>query len=457
VKLYKHWIKFFKLHPRLTILFKVIPIFVLFWLLSFSRLDPDFGWHLKSGEYILHHWIPQHDIFTYSARNYRWINIEWGNDVVAAIFYGLGGYGLVATFYSGLWTLALLLNGIRARLIILFIAAISMLPYAGVRSVTWSVLGVAILIKISSSKSKRVLLSIPVIVLIWANVHGGFIAGLAIISYFAVKYRTKTWFYILLLSVLVTFINPYGPRIYVEVYRTLTDYSMHHQITEWRSFSIPWQSSIFVGLWLLGFLCFSWRKVTDWVKLGPLLFITGLAANRNWPLFAIVGVNDVDNYYTKVRQILLKHRSKPERIMSASYMCMLTALVVASLYSIYLPWHGREYSYPVQAVAYLQSHTCSGNLFNDYNFGGYLIWKLPSQPDYIDGRMATWTTNDGQQFLDRYNSILANPTLRGSVFKQYNVRCVLMGNEHKDIISSLTSSGWKTKVKANGSVLLLAP
>ena len=46
--------------------------------------------------------------------------------------------------------------------------------------------------------------------------------------------------------------------------------------------------------------------------------------------------------------------------------------------------------YPRQAVAFLKTHPSSGNLCSTYNWGGYLIWKLPEKKVCIDGRMPSW-------------------------------------------------------------------
>src|SRR4051812_10798096 len=64
------------------------------------RLDPDFGWHLQSGRYILAHGIPAHDIFTYTASNFAWINHEWLSDLLIVGLVALGGYTAVAAAFA---------------------------------------------------------------------------------------------------------------------------------------------------------------------------------------------------------------------------------------------------------------------------------------------------------------------------------------------------------------------
>ena len=88
---------------------RTVLVFVPVLLLCIVRLDPDFGWHLQAGNYIREHGIPSHDVFSYTAADFRWINHEWGSDVLLSLIYGLGGYLLAAIMAALLWTMAIVL------------------------------------------------------------------------------------------------------------------------------------------------------------------------------------------------------------------------------------------------------------------------------------------------------------------------------------------------------------
>jgi hypothetical protein len=113
----------------------------------------------------------------------------------------------------------------------------------------------------------------------------------------------------------------------------------------------------------------------------------------------------------------------------------------------------------VVAVTYLKTHRCEGNLFNDFNYGGYLIWKLPEYQVYIDGRMQAWNNPQGVKYYDIYEQVFKDPAVRKTIFKQYNITCVLIedGSERQAFIQQLIAQGWQTPVKANDSTLLTAP
>jgi hypothetical protein len=53
--------------------------------------DPDFWWHLPTGNWILsHHAVPRHDLFTLTVWDHRWITHEWLSEVILALLYAAG-------------------------------------------------------------------------------------------------------------------------------------------------------------------------------------------------------------------------------------------------------------------------------------------------------------------------------------------------------------------------------
>src|SRR5687768_1200136 len=73
---------------------------------SYHYLDPDLGWHLKSGELILERGIPQQDWYSYSMPDFPWINHEWLTDVVMFWVYSVVGIHGVSFIYILFFTLA---------------------------------------------------------------------------------------------------------------------------------------------------------------------------------------------------------------------------------------------------------------------------------------------------------------------------------------------------------------
>jgi len=445
--------EFFK-NPKARLILKFGFIYLVFFALSWHRLDPDFGWHLKAGDYYRQYGIPSHDIFTFTARNFDWINHEWGNDLLLSLFYAIGGYGLLSFLYAGLWTAAFMIRALKVRFIFLLAAMGAVLPYAGIRPVAWTFLLFALLLRLLENQKKPPYLLIASLFAAWANLHAGFVIGLALILYYFVRTRHKYYAKLLSLGILATFINPYGPRLYVEVGRTLFDVRLHNQISEWNNFVVFTGSLTFIGLWWAGFLLYKRKKLSNWLGLGPLLFAAALSASRNLPLFVITTINDLEKYYQNFRAEAPKNLNyKARAVLLISWVGLISFLIYGS-YGQLLPWTNREDKFPKQAVSYLKANPCPGRIFNDYNYGGYLIWKLPSQPVYIDGRMSSWRAPDGQKYLDKFLKIPDDQNLRQKEFSHYGIKCVLIRSSNTKLIDSLQNDGWQTRLKANSATLL---
>ena len=425
-------------------------VFLLFFGTSFIRLDPDFGWHLTTGRYILAHGIPYHDIYTYTARSYRWVDHEWGNDVIQALTYKLGGYFLSAVLFAAIWTAGILLFGWQSKPWLPIIAAIGVQPYAGIRPIAWSFLFFALVFKIIRSKDRRWRYMFPLLFLVWANLHAGFIAGLAVVLYFALMEADLELGALLLASIAMTFINPYGYRLYVEVAHTIFDPAIHKYIIEWSRFFIPSMTWPYVVLWAIGFLYYARANLRKWIEPGPILFAAGLAASRNFPLFIVATIKETSDYLKQIK-LKLPRPTMAARLMIATGSVLGLVVLFYTLYTDYYPFNNRYYDYPVKAVAYLKQDKCQGNLFNDYNYGGYLIWKLPQYPVFIDGRMTTWTV-----YMNEYLDIINHPSTYIQPFKRYDIKCALLRDDRdQELINLLEKNGWKIIIRNNGSVLLM--
>jgi len=92
-------------------------------------------------------------------------------------------------------------------------------------------------------------------------------------------------------------------------------------------------------------------------------------------------------------------------------------------------------------------------LFNDYDFGGYLIWQLPQTKIYIDGRMPSWKYT-GENYLANWMRDLTDVRARNSDFAQYNIGCVLIRPKHAEIVRDLKADGW-TVTSADAQAILL--
>jgi hypothetical protein len=451
-------------HPNVILASKFLILAAVFSFVSWRKLDPDFGWHLAAGNYIRAHGIPAHDLFTYTAPNFPWIDHEWGNDVFTSILYSIGSYGLAAIFYGILWAAALVISAPKARLSVLLLAALALILYVGVRPEAWTVLFLAITIRILEGKREQLTWLLPILFIFWANLHAGFIVGLAMIIFVGIVKRKPKLFIVALLSALATIINAYGFRLYSEVFRTLFDSSLHSQVDEWAPFRFNAAGMLFIVLWAVGFMLFDRKKLRAWLRPSTPLLLSAISATRNVPLFVTNATSELDSYVTRFRKeirIEVKNIPLASRFFVALEILIAVFVVIFCIFRTLNPLKvSADSQYPAEAVAYLKAHGCKGgNIFNDYQFGGYLIWKLPGQKVYIDGRMPSWKNSSGEKYVSKYISLFNRPDSYKNEFATYSVRCSLLqnGKFEYNLISQLNRDGWRTAIATKYYVLQISP
>jgi len=433
-------------------------VYVLFFVRSVLFLDPDFGWHLEAGNYFVHHGFPATDVFTFTASDFPWVSHEWMHDVLVYAVHQTGGYAALAALFALLWTAAFWIVGRNMHPALLFLAVLAVLPFSGIRTLTWSVLFLVVLIKTISYKKGRFVPFLPLLFLVWANVHGSFVVGFAYLIFVAIQKKSIKLAAVAVASVAVTFINPYGARVYGEIISTLGDSSLHSRIFEWQSFYIQAATMPYVIAWAavtaFGFRK-TWRQWRQYVRLDIVFFLASMSQNRHLPLFVMVSLPYTARGVADIIALLPKTLDRPRK----RFVRIMTAVfVLATLVAGYVTFHhttlDKENSFPVAAVEYLRAHPCQGNMFNSYDYGGYLIWKLPSQKVYIDGRMPSWEFN-GQKYMDDYYRFQDDATFRYQQVKQYGISCALVDVRYDATIKALQKQGWESVVRDESSVLLI--
>ena len=434
-------------------------VYLIYFIDSYSELDPDFGWHVKSGEQILNHGIPSHDIFTYTASDFPWIGHEWLNDSIVYILNNFGGYFALSLVFAGLWTLSMKIATGRASGMLPIIASISTIPFSGVRTLTWTMLGVATLLWVLRDKSKKYLNYTPLLFLVWSNIHGSFVIGFIIILYYALFSKSKKLLFLLILSSIASLINPYGWKVYEEIFRTLTDTTLRSNITEWGFLRPNHIIILYPIVWLSGYIYFNNKGWRRFVSLPVLLFVLSLNSNRMFPIFVLVSLFDFFEFSKKFAHDLPKQINKIAKlIISVVGTIFLIVPICIYLNEIKNLKFDRESDYPSRIASYLNENPCHGNTFNHYDFGGYLIWKVPIQKVYIDGRMPSWSLN-GLNYMQRYNDVLKNTDIRKNEFYKFNIKCAVLtknGNLDSKIRKELLAEGWIMIVSDERAALLVS-
>jgi hypothetical protein len=387
---------------------------------NFSITDPDIWWHLATGNWILQHRaVPTTDPFSLYGMGKPWIAYSWLFDVLMQLSYQAFGYvGIV--LYEVLIRLALaaaLFHLVRSLLphfwravaltgLSIYAMTSVIGPRPGMLTILFGIIELEILLTARRTGNTGRLWLLPPMLVIWANWHIQFVYGLLILGVFACdavlasipRYKfvdesrlpIEQVSIVLLASALATFVNPYGPRIYSTVIEYLHEPNTYSLVTELKAMSFR-QPQHFVAMFLLlgAAMAIGWRR--DHSLLWPILLsIAAILALRSakevWFLCVVSAGAIADNWRLPSAD---DYRPLPWRERLLVGISVLAVLAVGYRhYDVSNSWLEIQVdgNFPEVAVRFIEQNHLSGPLFNHFNDGGYLIWRLPSLPVSMDGR-----------------------------------------------------------------------
>jgi hypothetical protein len=406
-------------------------------------LDPDIWWHLRVGQWVVEHAaVPAADPFSQPGLDKPWVAYSWLYEVV---LYGLErGFGLagIIVYRVGL-SLAVVaaLHAFIRRLEPRFLVATGLTAAATLAvamlfserpwlcTILFSTLTLHAVVRLRQSGTlPRWIWSLPLCYVLWANIHIQFVYGLFFLfvgcaaplldawlgrggpSDSAATPWTARWWQLIALSAacaLATLVNPYHLRLYGVIVEYATQPGPFRFVSELRALEF--------------------RDITDWAMLG----LTGLACfalgRRRVSAFEVILLASTALFAFRARRdlwfvvladlfILATASSRQvredERFSLTRQRWGLIAVGLVAL-ALLLAW-GRDLSpgglqrrvagvFPVKAARAVREGGYAGPLYNDFNWGGYLIWALPELPVAIDGR----TNLHGDERIERFGQTWA--------------------------------------------------
>lgn len=421
--------------------FELIILFfiLIFWQVAAVKLDPDFGWHIRIGQLILENGLPKTEPFSYAAVNYAFTDHEWLLNITLAKLLPLLKYWGLAFIFALIAICALLINvsNIKRKWVFLpfVLSAVSLLPFSGVRTqvITWFFVSVVIKFVLNDKLWNKWRFVLPILFLIWANLHGGFMLGLLIIALEIINkmFKKKKILFsdilVFILCVIITLINPFGFSLWKLVWLTASDNSLKETIAEFSS-GLYYPNLIF---WF--FFAFSvvliWRYKNKFsffeILLYLLFFAMGLSSVRNIPFWIIISfpmtAKGIGWFYEEVKHFKEKKLrfKKAFNFLTILVFTVSAVMLVIILESSYLL--SERSIYPVDAIKYLEIHNTKGEIFSIYDWGGYLDWKLKNKKVFIDGRLAGQTN-----VFKEYQDILNGKTEFKKIARKYNIDTVLV-------------------------------
>ena len=381
----------------------------------FSRAsaDSDTPWHLASGRFIWqNHRLPVPDPFAYTSDmgallyagelQTRHFNLthEWGMELLYYLVYAGTGYAGLVLFRSLLLALFCAMTGWLAwrrsqsfyrALAAGIVAQRLAVPFSADRA--FLITFVLVTVTVAVYETRRGRWWLPLLFLIWANCHAGFIMGWAVAGIYSaealfLRLRGKpladerTIWTVSALSVLASGVNPNGFGV-IEVLRYYRLSPMQASLLEWQAphwWPPSWFSLLMVSTALV--LLWARRRVrpADWLLFAAFGGASALAT-RNTIFIGFIAPVLLATY------IPLWKRTEPALLQYTAAALLLLGIVSGFALHAMFQLRQAEWIYPKEAADFLLAHHVTGRMFNKYEEGGYLMWRLwPQEKVFIDGR-----------------------------------------------------------------------
>ena len=461
--------------------------------------DADIGWHIRSGQQIVAtHALPRVDSFSSTMEGKPWFAWEWLYDLVVGqleAHLGLDGVvWLTAVVIAAVfaWMLRLLLARganvlITLPLVLLALWASTIHFLARPHVVSWLFTLAWFVILDSSEREwldgngwsgKRWLWTLPLLMLVWVNVHGGFLLGFVLLGIFllgavwkwiwirdgrieelmrnlAAGKRVRALIWVGLLSAAASLVNPYGWNLHRHASSYLSNRFLMDHIDEF-------QSPNFHGLAPKCFLAILLITVAVLMVRGRELRLSqgltvlfalyaGLYASRNIPISSILLVMVVTPLVPAFgfAQRFVRRMSAVETTLHGHAWAILGVMVTLGIAanggrvgsSVLMDAHFDPKRMPVEAVKYLEKNDVKGPVLSPDNWGGYLIYRsYPRIRVVVDDRHDLY----GAQFFRSYLKMMQVERGWEEFLNTHEASCVLLPRDSALASILAVTKGWKT-------------
>ena len=404
--------------------------------------DPDFWWHLRVGRWMVDNGrLPSQDLFTYTVSNHAWTDHEYLTEILIWLVYSNFGiatlcilFGLVT--WAGFW---ILYRQVRKRPFViaglgLTLAAIAGAPIWGPRAqmitFAFTCLELYWLNGYLSGRS-RAIYFFPLLMVLWANLHGGWVIGFAWLGVALVSEaigwalnrsdhakiaHLKKLAIITIASGVAVLATPHGPGLYLYPFETQGSIAQQKLIIEWfspdfhQTFLRPFEAMFFLAI--IGFVLHR-PRIYD-----VLLVLTALGLSlqsvRHIALFIAAATPVLIASYSDWWREFAAARSwkpalPPRVLFTGITLFMLVLIAAATLLRISTNLNKQDSldrsSYPIAAADWLAAHPEVGTrMYNQYGWGGYLADRFYPEPNrrvFIFGEAALM----GDDLLNQYEDV----------------------------------------------------
>jgi len=492
------WIKEEKLYPIIVLLLILI-------MAVRTPLETDMWWHLRAGEETLQNkQVYSVDTFSFTRNGAEWINHSWLSQIFLALIFQTGSYYGLSVWVGFCAVLAMLFVYLQMKghpllrgAVLLFAAVVSSVVWSPRPQIHTLVLFSSLsylLFKYRKTKEIGFLIGALPIFILWGNMHGGYVLGIILIITVIVGEivnkilfrdfsNSLSWRQIGIFAIclvccfLVILINPFGLDMWRIPFNTVGVETLQNVISEWSSpdFHQAFQQPM---LWMLlgvfSLIGLSKNSV-DGADLIPLAAFSwaALVARRNFGPFAIVAAPVFSKYlsslidewmsFTKQKfpwlDKLIEKSNQSNKELKPGIKNLIN-LILVGLLLVVAGWkvidvnenefiqRAEKELFPVDAAEWLENSELKGNLFNDYNWGGYLIWHMRGHPVFVDGR----TDLFGDEILSDYLAIMSLKSNWVDILDEYQIKLILVKSD-SSLARALQRTGWDIEYQDSEAVL----
>lgn len=462
----------------------------------------DIFWHLRAGEWqVQNRMLLREDVFSHSRFGQQWVNHSWLTQIILyGLYSALGNLGLVlyavVLATGGMLLIAAHVEGdpfVRVFIVLLGSAAAAIFWSWRPQMVSFFFSAVVLyLLLLYRNKGVNRLWLIPLLMIFWVNLHGGFAIGfiLMVLATLAegLKWLTENVYrhrlsdldinelkrtfqpvlvliVVGLVSAAAVSLNPYGPSMLLYPFKTVGIEFLQDFIEEWAAPDFHDKEAWpFLLLMLLTFLSAGVSPLRlDWyegIMLAGTLYLALLGV-RNIAVFSIVSLPVLArhlNAWLEEQNFRLNWDRLPAHgVFLAANWLVVIALGLGALVQIFnaadperVAERLEEYL-PVDAVAYMNENHLPANLYNSYNWGGYLIWAARDYPVYVDGRTDLYGDDLLPVFAQTY---LARPEWRDNL-DQAGINTVLVERSSPLAELLFVDDDWERVYKDDVAVILV--
>jgi len=428
--------------------------------------DGDVSWHIATGQWILdHHRLPTTDPFSYTWAGKPWVPIEWLSEVIYASAYRVGGYSGVSAVVTAV---LMALNGIvffnavrwvRFPLLVLVAMDLVLIPMMLARPhlLAWPILAGWIALMLWARRHNRAPpLWTALVMTLWANLHGGFVFGLAIAAAFGLEAvisstdrirALRQWLVFGIACAIAVCINANGIAGALHPLR-FTQLQMLPMIDEWKP------SRVSVTPWFFGVLAFTvalsaWKRPRLRPVRGLLIaafFAAAMFQARHQAMLAIVAAMLLPEAFADGVE-----RDPGGDRRAAAMVALAGALLLVAVRSVMPISLPESDTNPWKLIASVPPELRSQPVLNDYSMGGPLI--LSGIRTYIDGRGDMY----GDPHVMTYARMYSGDRREfAEAVRRWNVRWAIAAWRDKKMIAMIAMTpGWRPVAETKAGIVFV--